>query len=67
MNSEYIETCTSGWYLEEEKGRAALWSFFDRVDWKHKHAIKVDGEVRSVIEADSLNPFEVFRIVSECL
>ncbi len=69
MTSEYIETCTSSWHLEEERGRAALWSFFDRVDWKHRHAIKVDGEFKSVIETDEYepNPYEVLRIVSECL
>ncbi|WP_124118360.1 hypothetical protein [Paenibacillus xylanexedens] len=69
MTSEYLETHTSSWHLEKEKGRAALWSFFDRVDWKHKHAIKVDGEVKSVFDTNEheLDQHEVLRIVSECL
>lgn len=67
MDTEYIEKCTSSWNVEQENGRVKLCSFFDRVDWETKYAIKVDGTVKSVIKKENMNHSDVFKVVCECI
>lgn len=66
MNQREIDEFTKDWKQLDENGNVELYSFFDKVDWAEKYAIKVNGEVKTTFDKDEGNPYTIFKIVSEC-
>ncbi|KRT87113.1 hypothetical protein ABE068_15585 [Bacillus glycinifermentans] len=68
MDEKYINECTNNWELEDSSGDLELYSFFDRVNWKQRYAIKRSGSV--VYDFDNEqhgNNLDFFKAVCMCV
>ena len=45
MDEKYINDCTKDWELLDSNGTLELYSFFDRVDYCVRYAVKNNGVV----------------------